>query len=157
MFASFSIESITKTIGAITATFAMVGGGYTLFDKFSSKPILTWHEQHFSVTSGPVTGKFDVVVAREKHRDDCTVEQFKLSIKDSKFHVHPVTASVSTFSGPASAKVDKFGFDFVIPKEHQAMVNLGSAVLLAYIVYKCPEGQIIVNYPDSEKLKFQIT
>lgn len=151
-----SLDSVTKTIGAVTATFAMIGGGYTLYDKFTSKPILTWHPEYFSISSGPVTGKFNVVVAREKHRDDCTVEQFKLTIKDSKYHVHPVTPSVSTFSGPASHKVDKFGYEFTIEKSHQSMVNKGTATLVAHIVYKCPEGQVIVSYPDTDKLNFEI-
>jgi hypothetical protein len=38
------IDGITKGIGAITATFALVGGGYTLSDKLGvfDKAILTW-------------------------------------------------------------------------------------------------------------------
>lgn len=151
-----STESITKTIGAITASFAMIGGGYTLYDKFADKSILTWHPEYFSVSSGPVTDKFNVIVAREKHRDDCTVEQFKIDIKDSKFHLHPVVPSISTSAGPATNKVEKFGFDFSIPVEHQSRINKGSARLLAHIVYKCPEGQVVVAYPDSDNLNFQI-
>lgn len=153
---SLTPESVTKTIGAITASFAMVGGGYTLYDKFASKDILTWYPQYFSVTSGPVTGKFSVVVAREKHRDNCLVEQFKLDIKDSKYQMHPVVPSVSTFSGPATTTVDKFGFEFSIPTEHQSKVNKGTARLVAHIVYKCPEGQVVVSYPDTDNLNFDI-
>ena len=31
---SFDVENITKGIGIVTATFAMIGGGYTMLDKF---------------------------------------------------------------------------------------------------------------------------
>lgn len=153
---TITTESVTKTIGAITASFAMIGGGYTLYDKFTDKAILTWHPEYFSVSSGPVTGKFSVVVAREKHRDNCTVEQFKTDIKDSKYQIHPVVPSAKLFSGPATHKVDRFGYDFTIPHEHQKKVNKGTARLLANIVYKCPEGQVVVTYPDTDNLNFTI-
>jgi hypothetical protein len=76
---SFDVENITKGIGVVTATLAMVGGGYTFLDRFEDKSILTWAPEHFEVSDGPRDGTFDVVVAREKHRDDC-----RLKVLDSK-------------------------------------------------------------------------
>lgn len=151
------IELVTKGIGVITATFALIGGGYTLYDKLESKDILTWAPEHFEISNGPRDGSFDVIVAREKHRDDCKVEGFKLEIKDSKYMVHTASPSVAKFSGPASDKVDKFGFSFTIDAEHRHMVPPGTATLLAHIDYSCPEGPVIVNYPDHKNLTFTIT
>lgn len=153
---SFDVENITKGIGVVTATFALIGGGYTLWDKLESKDILTWAPEHFSVTNAPVDGTFDVVIAREKHRNDCSVEGFSLEVKDSKFMVHKAIPSIAKFSGPASDKIDKFGFSFTIDKEHIAMIKPGTAKLLAHIDYQCPEGPVVVNYPDHPNLQFDI-
>jgi hypothetical protein len=154
---SFDVENITKGIGVVTATFALIGGGYTLWDKVESKDILTWAPEHFSISSGPKDGSFDVIVAREKHRDDCKVTGFKLTVKDSKYIVHTASPSIAKFSGPASDKVDKFGFSFTIDKEHINMIPTGKATLLAHIDYECPEGPVVVSYPDHENLTFDIT
>jgi len=151
------VENITKGIGAITAVFALVGGGYTLYDKLGfDDPILTWAPEHFSITSGPVNGEFKVVVAREKLRDDCSVEGFRLEIRDSEYVVHPAKPSIAKFSGPANDKVDKFGYKITIEKHHQSKVAKGEATLLAHIDYKCPEGEVVVNYPDHQNLSFNI-
>ena len=155
---SFDVENITKGIGVVTATFALIGGGYTLYDKLGIEdPILTWAPEHFSISSGPRDGNFDVIVAREKHRDDCKVEGFTLEVKDSKYMVHTASPSVAKFSGPASDKIDKFGFSFTIDEEHVHMLPPGTATLLARIDYACPEGPVIVNYPDHKNLTFNIT
>ena len=154
---SFDIENITKGIGAITASLALIGGSYTLWDKVSDKSILTWAPEYFEVSDGPKNGSFNVIVAREKHRDDCSVENFTLEIKDNNFMVHTVTPSVAKFSGPASDKIDKFGFSFTIDEEHLDMIKPGIATLLAHIDYMCPEGPIVVNYPDHKNLNFEIT
>lgn len=155
---SFDVENITKGIGIVTATLAMIGGGYTLYDKLGIEdPILTWAPEHFTISDGPRDGSFDVIVAREKHRDDCKVTGFRLEVKDSKYMVHKATPSIAKFSGPASDKIDKFGFSFSIDKEHIQMIPEGEAILLAHIDYECPEGPVVVNYPDHENLKFNIT
>lgn len=154
----FDLENATKVIGAITAVGAMIGGGFTLYDKIGfDDPILTWAPEHFTVSDGPRTGSFDVIVAREKHRDDCKVTGFRLEVKDSKYMVHTASPSIAKFSGPASDKIDKFGFSFSIDKEHIDMIEPGTATLLAHIDYECPEGPVVVNYPDHENLSFQIT
>jgi len=150
------VENITKGIGVVTATFALIGGGYTLWDKLESKDILTWAPEHFEISNAPADGTFDVIVAREKYRDDCSVESFTLEVKDSKFMVHKAIPSIAKFSGPASDKIDKFGFSFTIDKEHIDMIKSGTATLLAHIDYLCPEGPVVVNYPDHKNLEFEI-
>lgn len=154
---SFDVELITKGIGVVTATFALIGGGYTLWDKLESKDILTWAPEHFEISDGPRDGTFDAIVAREKHRDDCSVEGFTLEVKDSKYMVHTASPGLSKFSGPASDKIDKFGFTFTIDEDHQHMLPTGTATLLARIDYECPEGPVVVSYPDHENLQFEIT
>ena len=151
------LDFVTKIIGACTATIALVTGGYTLSDKIGlfKQPILTWSPEHFKITGGPANGNFKVIVAREKHRDDCAVKDFKLEVRDSDMIVHLAKSSISTFSGPATHKIDKFGY--TISLDEPAKVAVGKATLLANINYKCPEGEVIVNYPDHENLTFDIT
>jgi hypothetical protein len=150
------VENITKGIGVVTATFALIGGGYTLFGKFEDKRILEWSPEHFEISDGTVDDEFKVVVAREKFRDDCSVEGFRLEIRDSEYVVHPAKPSIAKFSGPANDKVDKFGYKITIEEHHQSKVSKGEATLLAHIDYKCPEGEVVVNYPDHENLRFSI-
>ena len=154
---SFDVENITKGIGVITASLALVGGGYTLWDKLESKDILTWAPEHFQISDAPADGTFDAIVAREKLRDDCSVEGFTLEVKDSKFMVHRAIPGITKFSGPANDKVDKFGFTFTIEEERRSMIDPGPATLLARIDYACPEGPVVVAYPDHDNLKFNIT
>ena len=151
------LENIPKVIAIVTASFGAVGVGYTLWDKLQPKDILTWAPEHFKISDAPVNGSFDVVVAREKHRDDCKVTGFRLEVKDSKYHVHTAIPSIAQFSGPASDKIDKFGFSFTIDQEHKNMIKPGEATLLAHIDYECPEGLVVVNYPDHQNLTFNIT
>lgn len=154
---SFDVENITKGVGVITATLAMLGGGYTLWDKLENKDILTWAPEYFEITDGPVSGEFKVTVAREKHRDDCTVTDFTLSIRDSENIVHPATSSIGKFMGPASDKIDTFAYKMKLAEGHVHKVAKGTATLIAYIDYDCPEGHIAVTYPDHDNLKFNIT
>lgn len=151
------IEKATKIIAALTAFFALLGGGYKTADTFGvfkQGKILEWHPEFFSISDGLRTGSFNVVVAREKFRDDCAVEQFDLEVRDSNYVVHKATPSVSKFSGPASKTVDKYGYSITI--EHPESVSPGKAMLFARIQYKCPEGSVLVTYPNHENLTFNI-
>ena len=155
---SFDIENITKGIGIVTATFALIGGGYTLYDKLGIEdPILEWAPQYFEISDGPADGEFRVIVAREKLRDDCKVKDFRLEVRDSEYIVHPAVPSVTKFSGPANDKIDKFGYKISFDGHHKTKVATGEATLLAHIDYECPEGPVVVNYPDHENLRFEIT
>lgn len=151
------LEKVSKSIGIVTAVFALVTGGWTLSDKVGifKKPILTFAPQHFSITDGPAHGEFRVVVAREKHRDDCSVEQFKLEVRDSELQVHEARSSIPVFSGPASPKIDSFGYRITLANPEK--VAVGTATLMARINYKCPEGNTVITYPDHENLRFNIT
>lgn len=153
----FSTEEATKAIGVVTAAIAMTGGGYTLVDKMGlfKKDILQWAPEHFQISDAPANGEFRVVVARKKSRDDCEVTGFKLEVRDSEFVVHAASPSVATFSGPASPEVDKFGYKFTIADPDK--VAVGQATLLAHIKYKCPEGEVVINYPSHKNLGFNVT
>ena len=149
---SFDVENITKGIGVITAGLALVGGSYTVWDKFSSKDILTWAPEHFVIE--PYQGDYKVTVAREKHRDDCTVTDFTLTVRDSENIVHKASSSIGKFMGPASDTVDTFAFKMKI--ESTQKVAPGTATLIAYIDYACPEGNVAVTYPKHKNLNFNI-
>lgn len=154
-----TFEPFTKTVAFLTAVVALAGGSYTFGDKLGlfKRDILRWAPEHFSISSGPVSEKFEVIVARQKLRDDCGVVEFKLEIRDAKLHVHTVKPDVTVFAGPAGDGVDKFGYGITIAKDHQKMVALGVATLLGRIKYKCPEGEVIVQYPRHKNLEFEIT
>lgn len=151
-----ALEDTSKTVGLITATIAMVGGGVALTDKLGvfKKPILEWAPEHFSITDASAKEEFKVVVARKKNRDDCETVSFKLEVRDADMVVHPAKPSIAIFSGPASPEVDKFGYKFKIDTNQK--VAVGQATLLAHIKYKCPEGEVVVNYPNHKNLNFNI-
>jgi hypothetical protein len=153
---SLDVDRTTKLIGAVTALFAMVGGGYTATDKLGlfRKPILEWSPEYFSITDGPANSEFAVVAARKKIRDDCSVEQFYLEVRDARYIVHQANPSIAKFSGPATDKIDKFGYTITL--ETPSKVSPGRATLLAHIRYKCPEGEVLINYPDHANLTFEI-
>lgn len=152
------IEQAAKVIGAVAAAVAAIGGSYTLADKMGlfRDPVLKWSPEHFEISSGKASGEFKVVVARQKIRDDCEVTNFKIEVKDADFVVHPATPSISTFSGPASPTVDKFGYKFTFSPEVQKKIAAGDATLMAHIKYKCPEGEVVINYPTHKNLTFRI-
>lgn len=149
-------DTITKPVAVMTAVMAMIGGGYSLYDKIKLPPkdILKWDADHFNITSGPASGQFKVVVARQKIRDDCTVEDFSLEVRDSDYMVHKANPSVAKFSGPASPTVDKFGYTMTV--DNPRAVAPGAAKLIARIMYKCPEGHVVIAYPDHKNLIFTI-
>lgn len=149
-------DAITKPVAAVTAVMAMIGGGYSLYDKVKLPPkdILRWDADHFSISNGAASSSFKVVVARQKIRDDCIVDDFTLEVRDSDYMIHKANPSVAKFSGPASPTVDKFGYTMTIDKPEA--VALGNAKLIARIMYKCPEGNVVIAYPDHKNLTFNI-
>lgn len=149
----------TKIVAFLTAIVTLAGGSYTLADKFGwfKKDVLRWAPEHFSISSGPINKPFDVIVARQKLREDCDVTDFRLEIRDSKLHVHPVKPDITVFAGPAGDKMDKFAYSVSIAPEHQGMVATGKATLLGRIKYKCPEGEVLVQYPRHANMQFEIT
>ncbi len=138
---------IAKTIGAVAASVAALGGSYTLVDKVGwlESPILVWAPEHFKIEPAKLGESVTVTVARIKKRDDCSVESFIPSIRDGKGMVHEAVPSNPKFSGPASPEIDTFTYTLSVKSEMQP----GKATLLATIKYKCPEGDRTVSYPST--------
>jgi hypothetical protein len=145
---------IAKTIGAVAASVAALGGSYTLVDKVGwlESPILVWAPEHFKIEPAKLGESVTVTVARIKKRDDCSVESFTPSIRDGKGMVHEAVPSNAKFSGPASPEIDTFTYTLIVKSEMQP----GKATLLATIKYKCPEGERTVNYPKHKNLSFNL-
>lgn len=149
-----NIKTIAVTISGLVAATA---GTYKMLDSFGynwNRPVLTWAEEYFEITNAPVNGEFRIVVAREKHRDDCEVDGFKISIRDSKLTMFQATPSIASFAGPASDHVDMFAYNFFIQENDYYMIATGPATFIARITYECPEGIQYVDYP--EDLHFEI-
>jgi hypothetical protein len=145
---------IAKTIGAVAASVAALGGSYTLVDKVGwlESPILVWAPEHFKIEPAKLGEPVTVTVARIKKRDDCSVESFIPSIRDGKGMVHEAVSSNAKFSGPASPEIDTFTYTLTVKSEMQP----GKATLLATIKYKCPEGERTVSYPKHKNLSFNL-
>jgi hypothetical protein len=146
---------LTKAIGAIAASIAAIGGGYTLADKFGwfDREILKWTPEHFKIVAE--AGKpISVTVARIKKRDDCSVESFTPSIRDAAGMIHAATTTASKFSGPAGPEIDTFTYQLTLVQKEK--IAAGSATLLATIKYKCPEGERVVQYPRHPNLSFDL-
>lgn len=146
---------VTKTISAIAASVAALGGSYTLADKFGwfDRAILEWTPEHFKIVAEenkPIT----VTVARIKKRDDCSVESFIPNIRDAAGVVHEATTTASKFSGPAGPEIDTFTYELTMVGKEK--IASGKATLLATIKYKCPEGERVVQYPRHANLSFYL-
>lgn len=148
-----------KTIFAVLASTATVlVSSYSLSDKIGFKwtrPVLTWAPEHFIITGAPVNEPFTAVVAREKHRDDCEVTGFTITIKDSNLRVFHATPATATFSGPASDTIDKFAYEFYIMEQDYDKIATGEATFMGTIVYSCPEGVQRISYPPNLKFIIQ--
>lgn len=146
---------VAKTISAIAASVAALGGGYTLADKFGwfDRAILEWSPEHFKIVAEE--GKvINVTVARIKKRDDCSVESFTPSIRDAAGMVHEASTTASKFSGPAGPEIDTFTYQLKMARKEK--IASGKATLLATIKYKCPEGERVVQYPRHANLSFDL-
>jgi hypothetical protein len=81
---------IAKTIGAVAASVAALGGSYTLVDKVGwlESPILVWAPEHFKIEPAKLGEPVTVTVARIKKRDDCSVESCIPNKREGKGMVH---------------------------------------------------------------------
>jgi hypothetical protein len=148
------IPKLTPVVQFVTASFALVVGGYTAGDKFGwfQKPILEWAPEHFSIKAEQIGKPISVTVARIKKRDDCSVEAFVPTVRDSAGMMHDATPSTSKFTGPAGDQIDTFAYQLTLSEKEK--VAPGKATLTAVIKYKCPEGERVVTYPRHENLSF---
>ena len=150
------LPKITPVVQFVTASFALVVGGYTAGDKFGwfQRPILDWAPEHFSIATAKIGEPITVTVARIKKRDDCSVEGFEPTVRDSSGMVHAAVPSMSKFTGPAGPEIDKFTYQLTLSDKET--VAAGQATLLATIKYKCPEGERTVTYPRHQNLTFMM-
>ena len=149
------LPKLTPVVQFVTASFALVVGGYTAGDKFGwfQRPILEWAPEHFKIVAE--SGQpINVTVARIKKRDDCSVESFTPSIRDAAGMVHEATTTASKFSGPAGPEIDTFTYQLTMVQKEK--IADGKATLLATIKYKCPEGERVVQYPRHSNLSFDL-
>ena len=146
---------VAKTISAVAASVAALGGGYTLADKFGwfDKAIIEWSPENFKIVA-EADKPIIVTVARIKKRDDCSVESFTPSIRDAAGMVHEAETTASKFSGPAGPEIDTFTYQLTMVRKEK--IAPGAATLLATIKYKCPEGERVVQYPRHANLSFDL-
>ena len=143
-------DSLKTFFAVVASVVTILGSGYTLSDKIGFKwtrPVLTWAPEHFTISDGPLDGTFRIVVAREKHRDDCDANGFSISIRDSNLEVFSVTPSSSIFEGPASNNIDKFAYNFYIREHDYDNISTGKSTFMGTIKYSCPEGDQRMVYP----------
>jgi len=151
------LDNVKTLFAVIASVVTILGGGYTLSDKIGFKwtrPVLTWAPEHFNISNGSIDEPFRAVVAREKHRDDCEVTGFSISVQDSNLELFPATPSNTKFSGPASDTIDKYAYKFYIREQDYDIISTGEATFMGVINYSCPEGTQRIPYPPN--LKFTI-
>lgn len=150
------LPKLTPVVQFVTASFALVVGGYTAGDKFGwfQKPILEWSPEHFKIPATKIGQPVNVTVARIKKRDDCSVEGFEPTVRDAAGMIHAATPSMSKFTGPAGPDIDTFTYQLKVSDKEP--ITPGKATLLATIKYKCPEGERTVTYPRHANLTFTL-
>ena len=150
------LPKLTPVVQFVTASFALVVGGYTAGDKFGwfQKPILEWSPDHFKIPAAKIGQPVNVTVARIKKRDDCSVEGFEPTVRDAAGMIHAATPSMSKFTGPAGPDIDTFTYQLRVSDKEP--IAPGKATLLATIKYKCPEGERTVTYPRHANLTFTL-
>jgi hypothetical protein len=148
------IPKLTPVVQFVTASFALVVGGYTAGDKFGwfQRPVLEWAPEHFQIQTAKIGQPISVTVARIKKRDDCSVEGFEPTVRDAAGMVHAATPSMTKFTGPAGPEIDTFTYQLKVSDKET--IAPGKATLLATIKYKCPEGERTVTYPRHANLTF---
>lgn len=148
------IPKLTPVVQFVTASFALVVGGYTAGDKFGwfQKDILQWSPEHFKISPAKIGEPVTVTVARIKRRDDCSVEGFIPTVRDASGMMHEAMSSMSKFTGPAGPDIDTFTYQLKVSNKEP--ITPGNATLLATIKYKCPEGERTVTYPRHNNLTF---
>jgi hypothetical protein len=68
----FRGDWVSRLIQIVTGASAAIGGVWVVIDQLGllHGDILTWHPEYFEISDGPVSGEFQVSVAREKHREN---------------------------------------------------------------------------------------
>ena len=91
------LPKITPVIQFATAAFALAVGGYSAGEKFGwfKNEILVWSPEHFRIESAKIGHPVTVTVARIKKRDDCSVENFEVTVRDGAGVIHQATPSMT--------------------------------------------------------------
>jgi hypothetical protein len=150
------LPKITPLVQFATAAFALAVGGYSAGEKFGwfKNEIIIWAPEHFKIQPAKIGQPVTVTVARIKRRDDCSVEDFDVTVRDSASVIHSATPSMTQFTGPAGPEVDTF--TYLLDISDKETIAAGRATLLATIKYKCPEGERTVTYPRHQNLTFML-
>jgi hypothetical protein len=150
------LPKLTPIVQFVTASFALLVGGFTVGDKFGllSNPVLEWAPEHFKIAPTVIGQPIAVTVARIKKRDDCSVEGFEPTVRDAAGLIHPSVPSMTKFTGPAGPDVDTFTYQLRVSDKDP--ITPGRATLLATIKYKCPEGERTITYPRHKNLTFEL-
>jgi len=94
---SFDLENITKGIGVVTASLALIGGGYTLWDKIESKDILTWAPEYFTISDAQKMVL--LMLSLQEKNTEMTVKLLDLDLKSKTvniwFTLHPLVLQSS--------------------------------------------------------------
>lgn len=150
------LPKLTPVVQFATASFALAVGGYTAGEKFGwfRNDIITWTPEHFRIASSKIGDPVTVTVARIKRRDDCSVEDFSVTVRDGSGVIHQAVPSMTRFTGPAGPEIDTFTYTLTISDKDP--IAPGRATLLATIKYRCPEGERTVTYPRHPNLTFAL-
>jgi len=150
------LPKLTPVVQFVTASFALVVGGYTAGDKFGwfQRPILEWAPEHFKIAPAKIGDPVNVTVARIKKRDDCSVEGFEPTVRDAAGVIHAAIPTMSKFTGPSGPEIDTFTYQLKVSDKET--ISPGKATLLGTIKYKCPEGERTVTYPRHKNLTFML-
>ena len=150
------LPKLTPVVQFATASFALAVGGYTAGEKFGwfRNDIITWTPEHFRIASSKIGDPVTVTVARIKRRDDCSVDDFSVTVRDGSGVIHQAVPSMTRFTGPAGPEIDAFTYTLTISDKDP--IAPGRATLLATIKYKCPEGERTVTYPRHPNLTFAL-
>lgn len=150
------LPKLTPIVQFATASFALAVGGYSAGEKFGwfKNEIIVWAADHFKIEPAKIGQPITVTVARIKKRDDCSVENFEVTVRDGAGVIHAATPSMTRFSGPAGPEIDTF--TYLLTLSDKETVAPGRATLLATIKYKCPEGERTVTYPRHPNLTFAL-
>jgi hypothetical protein len=154
----FNLDNIKTSIALVSGLIAASAGGYKFLDSMGyswNRPVLTWAPEHFYISDAEINDEFMIRVAREKHRSDCEVIAFNISIIDSDMMIYPATpgATIDPNQGGtvfiATEEIGIFAYEFYMQEQYHDEITPGEATFMARIEYDCPEGNQFVDYPPN--------
>ena len=140
----------------LAVTITVILGAHTIWDRFlrESQPVLIWDPEGFHISPTNNYSSWQVSASRKKFRNDCPLRSFDASITDRDGFVHQVTTSANRSVGTASNGFELF--QFLIKIQDVESVPGGRAKLRGVLVYECKDGQQVIEYPDTDRLFFEV-